>query len=272
MIKPLLLLLTLIGISTQTIEAKVERRLALDIGSSTVKGEVADVDGDRVVSLLYSASISVPFRESLSLTNRIDHPLEERLRAALQRHLDAGGALGAEAICGIATAASRKALNGPEVLAKLSKELDIPLHIISQEEEGRLGYRSAMAISGKEGAVVWDSGGGSFQLTHQVGNRVEVYQGPIGRVAALEGLVQLNGDRTYVDPATAEALCALLKAQIDQPPPPWLENPVVAIANICNVATDQLGKQTFSALEVDRLIREMGDRPRASDIRKTLLK
>ncbi len=71
--------------------------------------------------------------------------------------------------CGIATAAFRKANNGGSYVQELSAKLDIPIKIISQEEEGKLAYYSALSqldqVDKQNTPIVWDIGGGSMQLT-----------------------------------------------------------------------------------------------------------
>lgn len=77
---------------------------------------------------------------------------------------------------GVATAAFRKAENADLFLSKIESELDIHINIISQEEEGVLGYYAAK-FAAKENShrdlidwsdpIVWDIGGGSMQVTHQ---------------------------------------------------------------------------------------------------------
>lgn len=77
---------------------------------------------------------------------------------------------------GTATAAFRKAENAQDFVAQIDQELHIPIEIISQKDEGILGYQGAM-LGAKDLAVdnpidlsdpiVWDIGGGSLQLVHQ---------------------------------------------------------------------------------------------------------
>ncbi|MBS0290753.1 MAG: hypothetical protein JSS07_12050 [Proteobacteria bacterium] len=71
--------------------------------------------------------------------------------------------------CAVATAAFRKAQNGEYVVKNMRTTLDIPIKIISQEEEGKLAYYSAMTqLQHQDVAlspIIWDIGGGSMQLT-----------------------------------------------------------------------------------------------------------
>ncbi len=71
--------------------------------------------------------------------------------------------------CGIATAAFRKANNGGSYAQELSAKLEIPIKVISQEEEGKLAYYSALSqmneVNKQSPPIVWDIGGGSMKLT-----------------------------------------------------------------------------------------------------------
>lgn len=74
---------------------------------------------------------------------------------------------------GVATAAFRKAENADIFLDRIDSDLDIHINVISQEEEGILGYYSAKFASAHSNPIdwsdpiVWDIGGGSMQVTHQ---------------------------------------------------------------------------------------------------------
>lgn len=85
---------------------------------------------------------------------------------------------------GIATAVFRKALNGQELLFKIKDQLGIHFEIVSQDEEGLLGFLTAQALYPEialTNLVVWDSGSGSFQLTICDASDYLVYQGPLGQ-------------------------------------------------------------------------------------------
>lgn len=80
---------------------------------------------------------------------------------------------------GAATAAFRKADNAQIYLENIYQQLDLPICIISQSEEGILGYQGSL-IGAKEleiqnpvslcDPIVWDIGGGSMQITHKEEN------------------------------------------------------------------------------------------------------
>jgi exopolyphosphatase/guanosine-5'-triphosphate,3'-diphosphate pyrophosphatase len=85
---------------------------------------------------------------------------------------------------GVATAAFRTAINGETVAHSFTDKLDIPINIVSQDQEGMLAYYGAVSkidshiIS--DDPVVWDIGGGSMQFTYKdVSDHFHVLKGQL---------------------------------------------------------------------------------------------
>ena len=74
-----------------------------------------------------------------------------------------------EAWTGFATSAFRNAKNGKEVLAAMGAKAGVSLNLISQDQEGLLGYIAGIQVGTKDPkkTVVWDIGGGSQQFTYR---------------------------------------------------------------------------------------------------------
>lgn len=96
----------------------------------------------------------------------------------------------------------KKAVNGQEFINDLSQALDIPIVIIDQDTEGRLGYLTIAHIVSKyfppiseEQLVTWDSGRSSAQLTAKKNRKFEVYQNPFGVVPIQKMLEELRAQR-----------------------------------------------------------------------------
>lgn len=84
---------------------------------------------------------------------------------------------------GVATAVFRKAQNGSDLLHIFEEQLGIRFQILSQDEEGKLGFLTAKAIYPEvleTSLLAWDSGNGSFQMTIKEGENYQIYQGPLG--------------------------------------------------------------------------------------------
>lgn len=160
-----------------------EVRAAFDIGSGTTKMKVAKVNpcSEEVTEWLVSGARKVDYSESLG----VDELFTEDVRAAgIKALLE----LKAEADPfqpkswrAVATEAFRKAKNADSFLGEVKSELGFEAKIVSQVEEGRLGFQAAAPKGAK--SLVWDIGGGSQQLSYLDENgSLKVFRGKMGSV------------------------------------------------------------------------------------------
>ncbi len=181
---------------------QVQRRAALDVGSGKIKIQVADVDAEanRIISTLFVDVACVAMREDLSksLDGRLSAEIQNKTVEAISELIKKTVPFCPEAYHGIATESLRMAKNGDELVQRIQFETGIPITIISQEEEGILGFTSATSQTeiGFEDAVSWDFGGGSFQMTAKCGDHFCVYQGKLGKVPMKHALLRLQGKDT----------------------------------------------------------------------------
>jgi len=100
-----------------------------------------------------------------------------------------------DAVHAIATEPLRLAKNGSDLIERIKKETGLDVTIVSQEEEGLLGFISGVSVSGvdPEKAISWDFGGGSFQITTKCEDLYFAYQGRLGRVPLKTALLQIQG-------------------------------------------------------------------------------
>ena len=230
--KPLLFLLVLTGCAgnpTKSADpnAKTLVRAAFDIGSGATKmkvGRVTTSGKDISVEILWpppnnNGESKVAYQDDLRASGKaekLSDAIIEKGIAELKGLKALAEPFGATEYVGVATSAFRKAKNGPDALTKIAKETGIVLRLITQEEEGALGFWGAVGVSGADAAktVVWDIGGGSQQITtldeagsiissnNNVGSdilkeKVRTLQkrkkglsvNPVGKVAAKKGLV-----------------------------------------------------------------------------------
>jgi len=155
---------------------------AYDIGSGGTKfmGALVNVTDMTIEEIFTKGQFSVPYREDLykSENNEFsdliqDLGLNALQTAKLQIEQDYSNSTfqgyGEIQHFAVATAAFREAKNGEFVASYFEDKLDIPISIISQEEEGKLAYYSVFSQMDQtelgEAPVVWDIGGGSMQLT-----------------------------------------------------------------------------------------------------------
>lgn len=157
---------------------------AYDIGSGATKfmGALVNTDNLTIEQVFSQGSFNIAYREDLhqSGNNTFSDLIQEMGLEALQKahyqieqdylntQLQGYGDIQHFAV---ATAAFRAAENGELVAEIFSDKLDMPIRIISQEEEGKLAYYSALSQNPQSEhdslPIVWDIGGGSMQVTYK---------------------------------------------------------------------------------------------------------
>lgn len=157
----------------------IERRAVIEIGSGSIKLQVADVDAgsNAITKVVYQTKGHL----ALSKSKAIGAPFSEETIASL---LGAIKKLKGEAeqqgenceFSGFATAVFRDAPNSAAVTERIQKELGIKIKVVTAEEEGRLGFETAAIISqvAADKMIVWDSGAGSTQFMRKNGDKIEV--------------------------------------------------------------------------------------------------
>lgn len=258
------------GMNTQ-IGAKSAIRAAFDLGSGKFKMLVARVDTDahRVEEALCSDIIEVRLGDDYAQNKGV---LSE---AAQQRALEALLSLKAKALehgateySAIATAIFRKAQGGPALLEKLSKITSIPAKVISQRQEGIIGFYTMLAAHevAPEGAISWDSGNASFQIVTADGDKYTIYEGPWGNALVVSAFVEKIRQAPFtmsysVNPLSVEEiykLIALIQSELEVPA--WLckatADPTTHVRSIGDgacifaVTARAVGKPTYTQDEV----------------------
>ena len=224
----------------------IVRRGALDIGSGATKLVIADVlveaSESRVQLVRYGAERPVPF--SADFLRSGDGCLsEEVMRRGLHTIvdlLDVCRRMKVTQLAGVATEVFRQAKNGAAFLSRV-KDLGLEVQIIAQEQEAMLGYLSGlrMRACGEDSVVVWDSGGGSFQITSRLPGEssLSYYMGSIGALSSHKLLVEdvcgrklaLTKTVNPVSKEDCEKLLGLLEEKLTQAPAWLLRNDVIAI-------------------------------------------
>ena len=155
----------------------MENRMGLDIGSGSSKILVAQVDvcNKKLVKVLLQESKPALYNDDFekSADGNISPEMEAKGLAILTELIALSKVYKPKKFSGVATSVFRKAKNGKLMIGRFAKKIKIPLKIISQDEEARLGYDSAISILGAEAlgllgekrqVIVWDIGGGSMQM------------------------------------------------------------------------------------------------------------
>ncbi|MBO0702088.1 MAG: hypothetical protein J2P38_04095 [Candidatus Dormibacteraeota bacterium] len=150
------------------------RRLAaVDIGSNTVHALVADVDADGSLHEVGHYLEMPELGARVDRTGRIGPEGTAVVLEALDSVISQARGPGYEYLVAGATAAVRKAPDGPEMLAMASSLLGTPVELISEEREAQLsflGVASAHRVPGEW--VMADIGGASTELVAARDDRI----------------------------------------------------------------------------------------------------
>jgi exopolyphosphatase/guanosine-5'-triphosphate,3'-diphosphate pyrophosphatase len=220
-------------------DGELPRYAAIDVGTNSVKLYVAErqLDGSwrRVEDRVEVTRLGERLAEKGSITPKA----LERTASAVADMVDQARAQGALEIAIVGTAVFRIAANGPAAAAAIAKRAGVAVEVLSGEDEGRLAYLPARSAvpSGVQRVVVFDTGGGSSQLTFGVGERVvDRFSVNVGAVRYTERFA-LDG---AVSPATlAQALAVIrsdLQLLVDRPRPDAIVGIGGAATNIAAVA------------------------------------
>lgn len=238
-------------------------RASLDIGSGATKISVAEVavnddDGTCTIErLLFEEQTEVLYGHDAkkhAASGLLSDGILERGQAVLARYCqlatDEYGC--APPVVGVATAVFREAANGEAFLQRLQRSLPLRVHLVTQQEEGLLGFQTAVATSGLPPSrlLSWDSGGASFQLVRlrpglhhpqpQSAADCLVYLGGLGSAKVTAMMVEQVQGKDFAatqspNPATAAdclALERLIAAAIAAagPLPDWWDAGLAVVA------------------------------------------
>ena len=259
--------------SSSAAESVVVRRAAFDIGSGATKLLVADIDvssGAVVGAPLYEVEKPMPYKADAqgSASGLLSDGIQQRGLALLISLASKARQLGAVEANGVATEVFRTSPNGPQLLDEMSRRAGVHITTLTQEKEACLGLATAEVLSGGAQALdlagfaaVWDSGGGSFQITGRVPFSVphslvapiatvplRTYTGKLGTGPAFEVLQVRVLSRffdlfdTAINPVSTKQAEELVRLLVTELPPatPWLKGAsVVAIGgwNSCFAVT-----------------------------------
>lgn len=149
-----------------------ERRMAIDVGASAVKYTIADVnvEDDTIIEILDSDSLQLLLHDDIySSHNRaFSKPMMNEAQTIFMELKKKAEYYHVEKTRAIATETFRTSHNRSKMVSLLLRESGIKVNTISEEEEDRLDFFTAIRASQQPGMpVVWDIGGSSYQLIVQ---------------------------------------------------------------------------------------------------------
>jgi exopolyphosphatase / guanosine-5'-triphosphate,3'-diphosphate pyrophosphatase len=189
------------------------RYAVIDVGTNSVKSLIAERAGDGHWVTIRDRADVTRLGESLAESGEISSAATARTADAIAVMVAEAQLKGALAIAAVGTAAFRIAGNRVGVVAAIEDRTGIRVEVISGEEESRLAYLAVRAGVGlDEGSLaVFDTGGGSTQLTFVDGDRVdERFSVGVGALRYTERF----GLARAVDDATLEAALTAISADL----------------------------------------------------------
>lgn len=156
-------------------------------GSTKALAALIDVCQSKIVKVLYEERLPLAFNEALekSFDGKLPASIVKEALPQMNRLVAKMREFENIEIRGVATSVFRVAKNGATVATELEKGLGIPLKVISQDQEARLGYLAALSKRPKEASekmIVWDIGGGSMQMFALQNKTEKIYRGDLASV------------------------------------------------------------------------------------------
>lgn len=139
----------------------------IDIGSNTTRLLVAERNGDGLRQLLSQRSFTRLGR-SYKEDGSIAQKKIDELASTVATQVKLAAVLGADEPYAMATAATREATNGDELIETVQKESGIEIEVLDEHEEARLAFlgatRSLPSEQSQGTIAVIDVGGGSTEV------------------------------------------------------------------------------------------------------------
>jgi exopolyphosphatase/guanosine-5'-triphosphate,3'-diphosphate pyrophosphatase len=165
-----------------------ERVASIDIGTNTILLLIADV-GKGVLKPLLEKETIVRLGEGVHPNGVLLEGAMERGIRTLTQCLKECQEMGVQRIFAAGTSALREAKNAGDFLRKVEEKLNLPIEIISGEEEAQLSFLAVTRDLGdhKKSILVVDVGGGSTEFVLGKGNQISHWVSlPVGSVRFTE--------------------------------------------------------------------------------------
>jgi exopolyphosphatase/guanosine-5'-triphosphate,3'-diphosphate pyrophosphatase len=179
---------------------------AVDVGSNSVHLLVCRLRDGRL-EVLRDESVLLGLGDVVDHEGGLTADARAALVSSLRSYRDVARAIGAQQVTLMGTEPLRRARNSGEVVAEVEQQVDLPLHVLSEHEEGLLTY---VGVTGgrpqSRSLLVVDIGGGSSEIVlFEVRRRLQVFSLPSGSARLSRGIVEH-------DPPTAHEFDRLLLA------------------------------------------------------------
>jgi exopolyphosphatase/guanosine-5'-triphosphate,3'-diphosphate pyrophosphatase len=169
--------------------ASAVRLAAIDVGTNSIRGVVAEVQSDGSYRVLDEEREMTRLGQDLYTRGRLSADSIERSIAALVKMKAIADGYEVAELRAVATSGVREAANGRAFCREVRKRCGLQIEVISAEEEAQLALLSALRhfdLAGRSVAVV-DLGGGSMEVVLTAGSVVDqMHTLPLGAVRLTE--------------------------------------------------------------------------------------
>ena len=151
------------------------RRAVIDVGTNSVKFHIGERNSGGIWSTVLDRADVTRLGEGIEQTGAIAPEAMERTATAIAAMTDEATRNAVAGITAVGTMGLRTAANSRAFLDMVKDRCGVTIEVISGEEEARLAYLAVRSGIGlPEGSlVIFDSGGGSSQLTFGHGNQID---------------------------------------------------------------------------------------------------
>jgi exopolyphosphatase/guanosine-5'-triphosphate,3'-diphosphate pyrophosphatase len=149
----------------KSVPSSPERVASIDIGTNTILLLIADV-GEKGLIPLFEKETIVRLGEGVQKNNVLSLEAMERGVQTLTSYMEQCRKMGARVVFAVGTSALRDAKNSETFLKMAREKLDLPIEIISGEEEAQLSFLAVTRDlnDAEQPILVVDVGGGSTEF------------------------------------------------------------------------------------------------------------
>jgi exopolyphosphatase/guanosine-5'-triphosphate,3'-diphosphate pyrophosphatase len=168
------------------------RVAALDLGSNTSLLLIAEVENGVVRKVISDHTTVTKMGQGVHQAKRFHPDALKRVKEALTNYRHIIDEAKVDKVLAVATSAARDVENQHELL-QITKDLNIPLEIISGDREARMTFLGAVSdVADHEGLAVIDVGGGSTELIVQNEGQIRGVSVNVGSVRLADLFVKDN--------------------------------------------------------------------------------
>ncbi len=153
----------------------MSRQAVIDVGTNSVKFHVAERHADGTWTTVLDRAEVTRLGEGIEESGAIASAAIERTTAAIAAMAAEAARLGVDGIIAVGTMGLRTATNSRALIDLVKARCGVTIDVISGEDECRIAYMAVKSSLGmvKGALIVFDTGGGSTQVTVGHGDRVD---------------------------------------------------------------------------------------------------